>query len=122
MAVILIADDSPVQLLTCRHILSRGGFEVVTVTDGRHAWDTLQEMPVDMLISDVLMPGMDGFELLTAVRDSDDLRQLPVVLITGMAEEEQVLLEQAVGASAVLSKPVSSWALLDTVQQLLVEA
>lgn len=119
MSRILLADDSPVQLLTCRHILSGHGFEVVTAVDGLEAWDQLCDSTFDLLISDILMPRMDGYQLLSAVKEEDDMQHMPVVLLTGSGEEEQVLAQRAVGASAVLTKPISSWALLETVQGLL---
>lgn len=121
MTTILVADDSQVQQLTCRHILRRVGFDVLTVGDGQAAWDAMQERNVDLLIADIRMPKLDGFALLDAVRSSQTLRNLPAIMLTALGQEESVLRRGEATTARVLSKPVSSWELLDTVQQLLQE-
>lgn len=121
MTLVLVADDSQVQQLTCKHILMTGGFDVLTVGDGQAAWDAMQGMNVDLLIADVRMPRLDGFELLDTIRNSQDLRHVPVIMLTALGQEEAVLQRGKATAVRVLSKPVSSWELLGTVQQMLKE-
>ncbi len=108
---ILVADDSPVTRLTIAHILVGAGYQVDAVENGKDALQRLRQTPIDLLFSDVRMPGMSGLELVTAVRQERDLQHLPIILVTGSGEQ----LDQARESRAddILIKPVSSWKVLE---------
>lgn len=118
MSRILIADDDSVNRLVCRHILQTAGHDVILTADGLEAWHVLQQEPVDLLLSDIAMPQMDGYALLRKVRADDQLNGLPVIMLTALGDDEATLAGAAAAANLILTKPVSSWQLSDSVRQL----
>ena len=103
-AIVLLVENSETMRALQKHLLEHAGHDVIAATDGQEAWSLLAAEPVDCVISDILMPGLDGIELTTRIRADERLRDLPVILITGSddpARREQA--EQA-GADAYLVK------------------
>lgn len=119
MARIMIADDSPVNQTVYAFILEKAKHEVLLVNNGVEAWEKLQTDTVDLLITDISMPEMDGPTLLGYVRQSASMGSLPVVMLTGIGADDKRLQSLAVNADALLTKPTSSWELLRTVDGLL---
>ncbi|MDY7232391.1 hybrid sensor histidine kinase/response regulator [Hyalangium rubrum] len=101
---ILLADDSPTTRALEQSLLEAAGYEVTACADGAEAWERLQRMGADALISDVEMPRMDGFALTEAVRSSPRFSRLPVVLVTARESPEDKARGLEVGASAYLVK------------------
>jgi len=103
--VLVVEDDR----LT-RSIIARGatelGHRVVTAVDGRDALDVMRREQVDIVLLDLLMPEMDGFEVLEAMRTEPDLGDLPVLVISGVDDTESVVRAIRAGAIDVLSKPI----------------
>jgi two-component system chemotaxis sensor kinase CheA len=79
---VLLVDDSVTTRTLERSILEAAGFEVLTAPDGQAAWELLGEHGIDLVVSDVDMPRMDGFALVEAIRGSTALRELPIILVT----------------------------------------
>jgi CheY-like chemotaxis protein len=119
MATILVVDDSSVNRLVCSHILQQADHQVLMAENGLEAWLTLQQHPVDLLVSDIAMPEVDGFTLLRRIRANSQMSKLPVILLTGIGEPEEQIAQLADNAGCILSKPVSSWELTDRVNALL---
>ena len=119
MARIMIADDSPVNQTVYAFILEKAEHEVLLADNGVEAWEQLQKDMVDLLITDISMPEMDGPALLEHIRQSTSLERLPVVMLTGIGADDNRLQSLAVDADALLTKPTSSWELLSTVECLL---
>lgn len=84
---VLLVDDSITTRTLERSILEAAGYEVLTAADGHDAWTLLGEQSVDVVVSDVDMPRMNGFALVEAVRTSTTLRELPVILVTARESE-----------------------------------
>jgi len=101
---ILIAEDSITSRSLLKSILQAAGFEVKTSVDGAEAFNTLKFEPIDLLISDVQMPRLDGFELTAKVRADPSLSTLPVILITSLASSEDKTRGVQAGANAYLVK------------------
>jgi PAS domain S-box-containing protein len=96
-----------------RRILERGGYEVETVPDGNAALAAMRRQPLpDLLLSDVMMPGLDGFALLQAIRADPALERAPVILLSARAGEEAKVEGFAEGADDYLLKPFSGRELL----------
>lgn len=117
---LLVVDDSITTRTLEKNILEAAGYHVRVATDGEHAWSLLEREKVDLLVSDVAMPGMDGFELTERVRADARLANLPVILVTSLASEEHRARGIEVGADAYIVK--SSFdqdRLLDTVRRLM---
>ena len=119
MARILVVDDSAVSQLILTHILLEAEHEVIPAANGREAHALLAAQDADLLISDIYMPEMDGIELLTQLRSEERFSRLPVILLTGSADDERLLQQQFDVNEPMLKKPVSSWELLALAEQLL---
>jgi two-component system chemotaxis sensor kinase CheA len=117
---ILIAEDSLTTRTLEKTILEAAGYEVEAVGDGEAAWNHLQQHGADLLVSDVEMPGLDGFTLTQAVRGSKRFHDLPVVLVTGHDRDEDRAHGLEAGANAYLVKSAFDQRnLLETIAQLL---
>jgi CheY-like chemotaxis protein/DNA-binding PadR family transcriptional regulator len=101
---VLVADDSGASRALTRHLLSAAGYEVEVAEDGAKAWERLHETAFDVLVSDALMPELDGFELLRRVRASSDLSDLPVILNTVLGDPEERKAAFAAGANDFVCK------------------
>ncbi len=117
---LLVADDSFTTRELIRSILQSAGYEVTAAVDGTDALDRLRAQPYDLLVSDVEMPRLDGFQLTARLREEPALRDLPVVLITSLASEEHRRRGLEAGAQAYIVKSqFNQESLLDVIRQLL---
>lgn len=117
---ILVADDSLTTRTLEQSVLEAAGYIVVTAVDGHDAWRLLQEREIDLLVSDVDMPRLDGIGLCERLRASPRFQTLPVVLVTGRESAEDRARGLEVGADAYLAKSsFDQEQLLATIQQLL---
>lgn len=114
---LLVAEDSRTQREVLRARLHDAGFDVVVAADGRQALERLRHGGFDMLISDVVMPFMDGYELCRLTKDYD--RRLPVVLLTSMTDPLDVVRGLQAGADGFLRKPYDFSALQDRIETML---
>ncbi len=112
---VLIADDNPDLRRYLTRLLSTH-FDVETVADGEAALRRIGERPPDLLISDVMMPGLDGYELLAALRAEPETRELPVIVLSARAGEEAAIEGLGAGADDYLPKPFSGRELLARVR------
>lgn len=104
---ILLLDDDPVIQEMLRFIFNREGYQITQMTSGINILDVLDKEPVSMMILDVKMPGMDGFEVLETIRSSRKHDDLPIVMLTSMKGEQDIARGFALGASDFLHKPFS---------------
>ena len=105
-ARVLIAEDDPKGRELLAQLVEALGYETQTVADGAAAWRIAESAPPDLILSDVSMPKMDGFELCRLLKGSPKTRFIPVILITGIGEEHKQAGIEA-GADDFLSKPFS---------------
>ncbi len=112
---VLIVDDNPD---LCRYLgsLLASQFEVEAVGDGPAAVAVVRDRPPDLVISDVMMPGLDGFGLIEALRAEPETRELPVILLSARAGEESAIQGLGAGADDYLPKPFSGRELLARVR------
>lgn len=117
---ILLCDDEIHILRAAQIKLVRAGFEVLCASDGQEAWDMILRERPDLLITDLSMPVMDGFELSRRVRENPDTNYLPVLMLTakGFEATHQEMAEQC-GVLAVLPKPFSSRELVRCIENVL---
>lgn len=116
--VILVVDDNEQMLSYISGILS-DNFNVVTAADGVQAMEILSSKNVALVLSDVMMPHMSGFELCSAIKDDMNFCHVPVVLLTALSSESHRLQGGLHGADAYLSKPFSTDLLKTTIYRLL---
>jgi PAS domain S-box-containing protein len=106
-ARVLIADDSADMRYYLRSLLGRY-WSVETVADGNAALEQVREKRPELVVSDVMMPGLDGFELLRSLRGDERTKDLPVILLSARAGEEAAVQALAAGADAYLVKPFAA--------------
>ena len=117
--VILIVDDLAQNRDLIEAHLAPKGYTILTAPNGEDALVLLDKEPVDLVLLDVMMPGMDGFEVARRIRKQDTLRQLPIVLVTALKETEDRVKGIEAGCDDFISKPVDKIELLARVSSLL---
>lgn len=118
MTTILVVDDhSPNQRLLS-FILEQNDFSVITALNGIQALERLAEGPVDLVVTDLSMPKMDGLTLMHHVRRDDRYKQLPIVVLTASGYERDLVRASSSGANACLTKPIDSQEFVTVVNQL----
>jgi two-component system NtrC family response regulator len=113
MHTILIVDDEPNYQIVLAELLKDEGYEVFTADSGKAGLPLLYSTDLDLVISDMKMPGMDGIEFLAKIKEYN--RELPVILITAYAEVEKAVEAMRLGAFTYLAKPFSNQQLLASV-------
>ncbi|MEP6605958.1 MAG: diguanylate cyclase [Nitrosospira sp.] len=105
---VLIADDDPVSLLCLKHILEDGGYEVITVADGRSAYDILKRVDAPMLaIIDWMMPRMDGIDVCRLLRETVRNRYIYLIILSSRQETHFAVEAMDAGADDFIRKPYS---------------
>ncbi len=106
-ATILIVDDEPINLDIIRAHLENDHYDLVTATNGEQAWELLQAGPADfdVIILDRMMPGMDGMQVLSNIKEHDSMERIPVVMQTAKAESVEIVEGLRAGAYYYLTKP-----------------
>jgi len=115
----LIVDDSPTQAKLLELILSGEGYHVYVARNGREAIDLIAAGKPDLVLSDILMPEMDGFELCLQIRKTEETKGIPVILLTNLSDPAEVLRSLEAGANYFISKPCDNKALISLVRQAL---
>lgn len=105
MTKILVADDSPFVLEIVQTVLESEGFDVVTAIDGTEAWKKVQSEKPDVVIVDIVMPGMNGYEICKKIKSTEELKGLPVLVLTTKAQDKDIELAQTSGADLYMTKP-----------------
>ena len=114
---ILIAEDHPDSRDALRALLEAFGYQTAVAVNGREAIElALAEKP-DLILMDIMMPELDGFEATRILRDHDQTRTIPIIAVTAMEGAHQLALQA--GASDFLRKPIDTRILLDKIRQLL---
>jgi two-component system alkaline phosphatase synthesis response regulator PhoP/two-component system response regulator VicR len=118
---ILAVDDERHIVRLIQVNLERAGYEVVTAYDGREALKKIEEEKPDMVVLDVMMPYMDGFETLKQIRANPQTRNLPVIMLTAKAQDQDVFQGYSQGADIYLTKPFNPMELLTFVKRIFTE-
>lgn len=110
MNTILVVDDEPNYLIVLSELLKEESYEVVTAKSGEDGIRIVEETDLDLVITDMRMPGMDGLELLKAIKKYNE--ELPVIMITAFGEVEKAVVAMKAGAYNYLAKPFNNEELL----------
>ncbi len=105
---ILVVEDEPHIAESLNFILRRAGFEVDLVTGGDDALHRLRRQSYDAMILDIMLPGVNGLEILKTVRSDTHLNGLPVIVLTAKGQINDRETAEAIGASAFITKPYSN--------------
>lgn len=115
MYSILVVDDEPNYLVVLSELLKDEGFEVFTAADGESGLEIVDNVDLDLVITDMQMPGINGLQLLERVKEKNE--ELPVIVITAFAEVDKAVAAMQSGAFSYLAKPFSNDELIVTLQK-----
>jgi len=116
---ILVVDDNPDIVTIVKTILEGKGFGVQSAINGSEAFSQLGEQKPDLIILDVMMPQMDGLEVLRKLRETPDYLSIPVILLTAKVQYEDVLKGYKLGADYYITKPFTSSQLINGINFML---
>jgi Response regulators consisting of a CheY-like receiver domain and a winged-helix DNA-binding domain len=119
---ILIADDEPNIVLSLTFLMERAGYDVEVADNGEEALKRAVERPPDLLLLDVMLPRLSGFEVCQKLRANPACRTLPIIMLTAKGRDSEVSKGLALGANAYVTKPFSVQALLAQVAAILGKA
>ncbi|WP_108446600.1 response regulator transcription factor [Halomonas denitrificans] len=122
MAKVLVVDDEPNIVLSLEFLMQQAGFEVDTAEDGESALSRIAESAPDLLLLDISLPGISGFDVLERLRADPAHARLPIVMLTAHGREVEREKGLALGADDYVTKPFSTQALVEKVKTLLAEA
>ncbi len=118
---VMVVDDSITVRKVTTRLLERYDFEVITAKDGVDAVTVLADTVPDVMLLDIEMPRMDGFELATIIRHDERLKQIPIIMITSRTGEKHRERAEAIGVNRYMGKPYNEVDLLETINGLLTD-
>ncbi len=106
MAIVLLCDDELMNRKVASKILNKEGFEVVEATNGQEAIEILKEQAIDLILMDLMMPIMDGFEATKIIKEDDELCSIPLIVISALSDKQAITKCLKLGANDYLTKPI----------------
>lgn len=103
---ILVVDDIPLNVLLIQKMLGKFKFNILTANNGQAALDIIASKPVDLVLLDLMMPGIDGYEVLRQLRGNDATKNLPVVILSALNSSDDVTKGFQLGANDFITKPI----------------
>lgn len=119
MALILVVDDEPHIVKMVEFKLRNQGYETISAVDGNQALEMVLTRKPDLILLDVMMPGLDGFQVLNKLKTQEETRELPVIMLTAKGQERDVVTGFDKGADDYIIKPFSFPELLARVNRAL---
>lgn len=118
---IMVVDDNPDIITIVRTILEGRGFNVLSASSGAECLEAVKSQKPDLIVLDIMMPEMDGLEVLTRLKSTSEFNNIPVVLLTAKVQYEDVLGGYKLGADYYITKPFTSTQLINGINLLLGE-
>jgi CheY-like chemotaxis protein len=118
-AKILVVDDDVLSLELMKAMLVPNGYEIITADDGSKAVAIIIEKKPDLILLDIMMPGLDGYSTLAKIKENKTISKIPVVMLTAMGYQLNKELALQIGAVGYITKPVDLAELLKTISRLL---
>jgi twitching motility two-component system response regulator PilH len=122
MARILIVDDSPSQLMGMKRIIEKIGHEALVAEDGAAGVEMAKTELPDLILMDVVMPNLNGFQATRQISKQEETSHIPIVLVTTKDQETDKIWGMRQGAKAYLTKPFNEASLLEVIGEFLPEA
>ena len=119
MAKVLIVDDSPTEVHILKTMLTKNGHEVVVATSGEDGVEMAKAEKPDLILMDVVMPGMNGFQATRQISKNDNTAFIPVIMVTTKDQETDKVWAMRQGAKDYIVKPVQEKALIEHVNMVL---
>ncbi len=117
-SILVVEDDADIQQLVSYNLI-KSGFNVTCADSGEEALQLLEQEQVDLIILDLMLPGKDGMEVCTIIREKPDSAQPPIIMLTAKSEEDDIVSGLACGADDYVTKPFSPRVLIARIQALL---
>jgi twitching motility two-component system response regulator PilH len=119
MTQVLIVDDSPTEVHVLSTILKKHGFDVATATNGEEGIETAKQLKPDLILMDVVMPGMNGFQATRQLSKDDTTSAIPVIIVTTKDQETDRVWGLRQGARDYITKPVAEAELVEKIQSVM---
>ena len=104
--LVLAVDDIPLNVLLVQKMLSRFNFRLKTAANGQQALDSVAEEKPDLILLDLMMPGIDGFEVIRRLRENPDTADIQIVILSALNSNEDIVKGFNVGANDFIMKPI----------------
>lgn len=115
-AKILIVDDEPINVMIANKILQKNGYDTITAKNGQEALDVTSSDSIDLILLDIMMPVMSGFEVCSKLQQDEKLKDIPVIFLTAVTDKESIVKGFDVGGKDYLTKPFNTPELLARVK------
>jgi len=119
MAKVMIVDDSPTEVHVLTTMLAKNGHEVITAASGEDGVEMAKTEQPDLILMDVVMPGMNGFQATRQISKNDETASIPVIMVTTKDQETDKVWAMRQGAKDYIVKPVQEKALIEHVNMVL---
>lgn len=116
---VLIVDDCSTTRKLLSYIIRERGYKILNASNGIEALETMATTPVDLVVTDLNMPQMDGFELSRSLRGNEQTCELPIIMITTEGSEMDVKLGKEAGVTTYLTKPISPQRLIYEIEKVI---
>ena len=113
--ILVVDDEEDILELICFH-LQREGYQVIAADSGEAAWHQINQHMVDLLVLDLMLPGMDGLELTRRLKVNETTRTIPIIMLSAKGEEADIVTGLELGADDYITKPFSPRVLLARVR------
>jgi len=120
MALILVVEDSPTQTYSLKKLLTKHGHEVITAADGEEGVELARIMQPNLILMDILLPKVDGFQATRLLTRDVHTSHIPIVVISNKTMETDVVWGKRQGAKCYFTKPIDEKELMETINELLV--
>jgi two-component system response regulator CpxR len=121
MTKILLVEDTPSLAMEIMDILRMESFEVTLANNGRDAMELLAHQPADIVISDLFMPEMDGFRLISSIRNHASLSETPIIILSARTTNDTIDKVMALGSDLFIQKPCDSQYLVASIKRIIAE-
>ncbi len=116
---ILIIEDEPYMVELLKTRLEANNYEVIVAYDGMEGWRKARNEHPDLILLDIMLPGMDGFKICKLLKHDIRYRNVPIIMLTARANKEDMMMGKEAGADAYIAKPFDSKLLIQKIEELL---
>ena len=116
---ILIIEDEPYMVELLKTRLEANNYEVIVAYDGMEGWRKARNEHPDLILLDIMLPGMDGFKICKLLKHDVRYRNVPIIMLTARANKEDMMMGKEAGADAYIAKPFDSKLLIQKIEELL---
>jgi two-component system alkaline phosphatase synthesis response regulator PhoP len=116
---VLIIEDEPRIVLSLEYLLERGGYQTATAADGERGLAMVRELRPDVVVLDLMLPRLNGYQVCQAIRSDPELARIPVIILSAKGQEVEVLKGLSLGAARYITKPFGNAEILEAVRAVL---